>query len=68
MDKNGWFQFLEGFPWFRGENKFPLRAYSEYMPPVRTGISVYSREIDSRVSISTMLLAGRFPNLRKNIS
>ena len=49
MDKNGWFQFLEGFPWFRGENKFPLRAYSEYMPPVRTGISVYSREIDSRV-------------------
>ncbi len=49
MDKNGWFEFLEGFPWFKGENKYPLRAYSEYMPPVRIGISPYTGEVDPRV-------------------
>jgi hypothetical protein len=49
MNNNGWFEFLEGFPWFKGENKFSLRAYSEYMPPVRTGIFLYDGEVDPRV-------------------
>jgi hypothetical protein len=49
MNKNGWSEFLDGFPWFIGEKKYPLRAYSEYMPPVRTGISTYNGNVDSRV-------------------
>jgi hypothetical protein len=46
MNDQGWFEFLKGFPWFKGENKYPLRAYSEYMPPPRTGISLYNAEIN----------------------
>jgi len=49
MSKNGWFRLLEGYPWHLGENKYPLRAYSEYMPPVRIGISPYDGTIDQRV-------------------
>jgi hypothetical protein len=29
----GWKQLLAGWPWFRGEGRFPLPAYSELMPP-----------------------------------
>ena len=49
MSKNGWFKLLEGYPWHLGENKYPLRAYSEYMPPVRIGISPYDGTVDRRV-------------------
>jgi hypothetical protein len=28
---------MEGFPWFRGQGRFPLPAYSEFMPPPRVG-------------------------------
>jgi hypothetical protein len=35
----GWRRFLKGFPWYNEERKYPLQAYSEFMPPVRTGIS-----------------------------
>ena len=48
MNSTGWFEFLKDFPWFEGENKYPLRAYSEYMPPPRTGINPLTGEVDSR--------------------
>lgn len=35
----GWGKLYKGFPWFSGEGRFPIRAYSEFMPPVRTGFS-----------------------------
>lgn len=35
----GWRSFLEGYPWFKGENGLRIDAYSEFMPPVRTGIN-----------------------------
>ena len=35
----GWGKFLKGFPWYNQERKYPLQAYSEFMPPVRTGIN-----------------------------
>jgi hypothetical protein len=33
MSATGWKQLLAGWPWFRGEGRFPLPSYSEYMPP-----------------------------------
>ena len=35
----GWGRFLKGFPWYSEKRKYPLQAYSEFMPPVRTGIN-----------------------------
>jgi hypothetical protein len=44
---NGWRSFLDGYPWFRGEKKYKIDAYSEFMPPVMPGMnpsdgSIYS--------------------------
>jgi len=39
--KSGWEQLLDGYPWFAGEGRFPLPAYSEFMPPPRVGRSPY---------------------------
>ncbi len=36
---NGWRSFLKGYPWFSGEKKYRLEAYSEFMPPAMTGIN-----------------------------
>ncbi|HJT78044.1 MAG TPA: hypothetical protein VJ739_12645, partial [Gemmataceae bacterium] len=33
MSAPGWKQLLEGWPWFRGKDRFPMPAYSEAMPP-----------------------------------
>ncbi len=35
--KRGWHELLDGYPWFRGAGNYPLRAYSEFMPPPRVG-------------------------------
>ncbi len=35
----GWKQLLQGFPWFMGKGKFPIPAYSEFMPSPKIGIS-----------------------------
>ncbi|MCX6282260.1 MAG: M28 family peptidase [Bacteroidetes bacterium] len=43
----GWEQFLVGFPWYEGENKFPLPAYSEFMPPMHIGFRPYDRQVYS---------------------
>jgi hypothetical protein len=41
MTRSAWEQLLDGQPWFHGAGKFPLPAYSEFMPPVRFGPSPY---------------------------
>jgi hypothetical protein len=33
MSATGWKQLLAGWPWFRGEGRFPVPSYSESMPP-----------------------------------
>jgi hypothetical protein len=33
MPAAGWEQLLQGWPWFQGEGRFPIPAYSEFMPP-----------------------------------
>src|SRR6266849_4608733 len=35
MPKQGWKQLLAGWPWFRGQGRYPIAAYSEFMPPPR---------------------------------
>ena len=41
---------LDGFPWFRGGGKYPLPAYSEFMPPPRVGRKPCG-EIDRSLSV-----------------
>jgi hypothetical protein len=37
IDPVGWRKLIEGHPWFSGEGKYPITAYSEFMPPSRLG-------------------------------
>jgi hypothetical protein len=41
MPATGWKQMLAGAPWFRGPDKYPIAAYSEFMPPPRLGRKAY---------------------------
>jgi len=42
MALQGWQRLLRGAPWFRGAGKYPLIAYSEFMPPPRFGRKPYN--------------------------
>jgi len=35
----GWKKLLRGYPWSVGEGGYPIQAYSEFMPPLKTGIN-----------------------------
>src|SRR5436305_9759694 len=41
MATSGWKQLLAGRPWFQGDENFPIRAYSEFVPPPRLGCWPY---------------------------
>lgn len=41
MALSSWKQLLAGAPWFRGTGKYPIAAYSEFMPPPRFGTKPY---------------------------
>src|SRR5262245_6175574 len=41
MPASAWRQLLAGWPWFRGAGRFPIAAYSEFMPPPRLGRKPY---------------------------
>jgi hypothetical protein len=41
IDREGWRQLYEDWSWMRGEGRFPIAAYSEYMPPPRIGRKPY---------------------------
>jgi hypothetical protein len=47
MAAAGWKQLLAGAPWFRGADKYPIAAYSEFMPPPRLGRKPYDGYLDS---------------------
>ena len=38
----GWEKLVAGHPWFTGEGKYPIKAYSEFMPPPRLGKRPYT--------------------------
>ena len=40
-DLPAWKKILAGYPWFEGAGRFPLPAYSEFMPPPRLGRRPY---------------------------
>jgi hypothetical protein len=40
-DLIGWRKLVEGYPWFSGEGRYPIPAYSEFMPPPRLGRRPY---------------------------
>lgn len=44
----GWRKLFQGYPWFKGQGKYPLPAYSEFMPAPRVGITLFG-EIDPRI-------------------
>jgi len=44
MSQTGWKRLLAGAPWFHGPGKFPIVAYSEFMPPPRLGRKPYGIE------------------------
>ena len=46
MPAAGWKQLLAGAPWFRGAGKYPIAAYSEFMPPPRMGRKAYGSYVD----------------------
>lgn len=41
MASSGWKALYAGAPWFRGAGRFPLLAYSEFVPPPRIGGKPY---------------------------
>jgi hypothetical protein len=41
MPAGGWKQLLSGCPWYLGEGRYPVAAYSEFMPPPRVGLKPY---------------------------
>src|SRR5215469_18092938 len=41
IDRKGWRQLYEDWSWMHGEGRFPIAAYSEYMPPPRIGRKPY---------------------------
>jgi hypothetical protein len=46
-DSVGWKKLIKGHPWFSGKGKYPIAAYSEFMPPPRLGCSPYDGLSDS---------------------
>ena len=41
----GWGRLRKGFPWYNAGGKYPLSAYSEFMPPLRTGVNPYDGSV-----------------------
>src|SRR5947209_9503744 len=44
MPTPGWKQLLEGWPSFREEGRYPIAAYSEFMPPPHLGLKAYGAD------------------------
>lgn len=45
--EDGWQTLVTGYPWFAAEGRYPIPAYSEFMPPPRLGISPYGKSDSS---------------------
>ena len=46
-DSVGWKKLVKGYPWFAGKGKYPIPAYSEFMPPPHLGSNLYNGSYDS---------------------
>ena len=41
MAQPGWKSLVADWPWFDGSGRYPISAYSEFMPPPRLGLAPY---------------------------
>jgi len=41
MAQPGWKSLVAEWPWFKGPGRYPISAYSEFMPPPRLGLAPY---------------------------
>jgi len=41
MAQPGWKSLVSDWPWFKGPGRYPIGAYSEFMPPPRVGLAPY---------------------------
>jgi hypothetical protein len=44
--EGGWRRLVDGYPWFEGAGRYPIPAYSEFMPAPRVGVNLYG-EVDA---------------------
>ncbi|MBV9125017.1 MAG: hypothetical protein JO112_16810, partial [Planctomycetes bacterium] len=47
MPATGWKQLQAGWPWFQGPGRFPIAAYSEFLPPPWLGCKPYGETDDT---------------------
>jgi hypothetical protein len=62
--KIGWQKLVEGYPWFVGEGRYPLPAYSEFMPSPRVGCSLYG-DIDKALFAEDDPYGWRVPEIEE---
>ncbi len=68
MAQLGWKQLLTADAWHRGRSKYPITAYSEFMPPPRLGRKPYG-PLDSQMCHKrTIPSAGISPNTSRSSS
>ncbi len=60
----GWQKLVEGYPWFVGEGRYPLPAYSEFMPSPRVGCSLYG-DIDKALFAEDDPYGWRVPEIEE---
>ena len=60
----GWQKLVEGYPWFVGEGRYPLPAYSEFMPSPRVGCSLYG-DIDKALFTEDDPYGWRVPEIEE---
>src|SRR5438128_2341433 len=55
MGDAGWPVLLGGWPWFRGAGRYPLPAYSEFMPPPRLVRKPYGEPVQPALDTADAL-------------
>ncbi len=60
----GWQKIIDGYPWFAGEGRYPIPAYSEFMPAPRLGRSLYG-DIDEAVFATDDPYGWRVPEIEE---
>jgi hypothetical protein len=60
----GWQKIIDGYPWFEGEGRYPIPAYSEFMPAPRVGRSLYG-DIDEALFAANDPHGWRVPEIEE---
>ena len=63
-NQNGWKKLLTGYPWFTGNDCYPVTAYSEYMPPPLLGFKPYGKP-DHRILIEEDLFGWKISEMEE---